>query len=317
VERRHDGPAYSLLLDTDRPAEVTALTAALRDSSIPFESGLLPGSPPRVLFWVPAEHEAEARRLLSRSGPARRGARSASRLLGTVAPTAPARRALWAAGALVTLHLGIVAWMALLPPGPELLRLAGLVRDALIEQPWRLLSSLFVHSGPRHVLANGLGFAVFVVPLTATLGGARSAWIYLASGIGGGIGAVAFAPSHVTIVGSSGAVAGLFGAWIVVRWRQSRGADFVARHRIRTLGIGLLVLPSLLNPSTASGDPISIGSHVGGMLTGMVIGGLLSLRRAPDPDRPDLDVDEAAEDPPDRTPGPATVDPGSRTPRRY
>ena len=38
----------------------------------------------------------------------------------------------------------------------------------------------------------------------------------------------------------------------------------------------MLVLPSLLSPMTATGQSVSVSSHVGGLATGMLIGVLLS-----------------------------------------
>ena len=80
------------------------------------------------------------------------------------------------------------------------------------------------------------------------------------------------------IVGSSGAVAGLFGAWVVLTLRAARHATLGWRARVRTLGIALLFLPSLINPSTSDGRPVSVSSHMGGLLTGMTVGALLSNR---------------------------------------
>ncbi len=100
--------------------------------------------------------------------------------------------------------------------------------------------------------------------------------IYFAAGIGGGITAMGFAHPGAVIVGSSGAVAGLFGAWVVLALRRARRATMTGRARIRTLGIAMLVLPSLLSPITSSGQSVSVSSHIGGLTTGMVIGVLIS-----------------------------------------
>ncbi|NIM60369.1 MAG: rhomboid family intramembrane serine protease, partial [Acidobacteria bacterium] len=112
---------------------------------------------------------------------------------------------------------------------------------------------------------------------------ARAAVVYLAAGIGGGIAAVTLADYGTFILGSSGAVSGLFGAWVVLALDRARASDLPRRARIRTAGVALLVLPSLVNPTTASGEPISVSSHIGGAATGMAVGILLSrgwLRRA-------------------------------------
>ena len=181
-------------------------------------------------------------------------------------------------GFLVLIHLGLAFWAAgPLPPGRALTEQGGLLSGGTLGEPWRLLTSLFLHSGPSHVLWNGLSMLVFAVPLLGRVGYLRTGLIYFAAGIGGGLVALQFSAPGTLIIGSSGAVAGLFGAWVVLTLRQARREPLGRRARIRTLGIALLVLPSLIKPSTAAGHPISISSHMGGLLTGMLIGALLSL----------------------------------------
>ena len=121
------------------------------------------------------------------------------------------------------------------------------------------------------------------------LGNSRAALIYLATGIGGGIAAISLSPPGVITLGSSGAVAGVFGAWIVMKLRHSAVESFTWRSRVRTVGIALLVLPSLLQPTTPRGQPISVGSHLGGLATGMVLGALISLPMRTRDDRDDSD----------------------------
>jgi rhomboid protease GluP len=179
------------------------------------------------------------------------------------------------------------------PPGRELLLRGGLLHEAVRSEPWRLVTSLFLHSGPSHVLWNGLALLVFAVPLLERLGLVRCAAIYLCSGIGGGLTAAWFADAGTLIIGSSGAVAGLFGAWVVIRLRLSRSSTLTGRERIRTLGIAMLVLPSLVQPVTSDGRSVSVSSHLGGMLTGMAIGVVLcALMRSLSPDRDGEDDDE-------------------------
>ena len=186
--------------------------------------------------------------------------------------------------AVIALHLllvlavdgGLLARHAMLEQG-------ALRKGATLVEPWRLVTSLVLHSSVRHVLANGLSMLVFAVPLLGWVGLPRAALVYLAAGVGGGITAVALADFGVSILGSSGAVAGLFGAWVVLALERASLADLPGRARLRTAGIALLVLPSLVNPLTAEGRPVSVSSHLGGALTGMLVGMALSrgwLRRS-------------------------------------
>jgi membrane associated rhomboid family serine protease len=171
--------------------------------------------------------------------------------------------------------------------GSEALRAGVLLRGSTLPEPWRLVTSLFLHADLRHALANGLSMLVFAVPLIERLGIRRTSEIYLASGVGGGITALSLARPGTAFLGSSGAVAGLFGAWAVITFSRASAEHLPVRARIRTLGIALLVLPSLLTPFTPDGRPISVASHVGGLITGMLIGaalsGLITRPSGPDP----------------------------------
>jgi rhomboid protease GluP len=197
---------------------------------------------------------------------------------GDVPSAFPWAETLLAAG-VVVVHLAILAWCSSpVPPGRALFDLGALVSGRVLDEPWRLLTSLVLHADVFHALANAVPLVVFAVPLLVGLGPARTSLLYLASGVGGGVAASTFARAGTAIVGSSGAVAGLFGAWAVLTYRETRGADLPTRARIRILGIALLMLPSLLSPTTATGQSVSVGAHVGGMLTGMAVGALLSRR---------------------------------------
>ena len=267
---------YRLLIDVDQSTEVARVRGVLDLARIPFRSGLLASTPPRVMFYVPASRLEQARDALGRHSdePEESGDDA----------EAPQQSAHFPSGAVqlvasvVLLHLGLVLWiLGPRPPGRELFGEAGLVPGLVLAQPWRLLTSLFLHSDPAHALWNGLAMLIFGVPLLTRLGAIRTAAIYLIAGAGGGSAAALFALPATVIIGSSGAVAGLFGAWIVVTLAGSRRGVAGWRAPVRILGVGLLFLPSLLNPVSSTGHAVSVSSHMGGLVTGMVIGALISL----------------------------------------
>ena len=57
---------------------------------------------------------------------------------------------------------------------------------------------------------------------------------------------------------------------------RARRRHFGWRGYVRTAGIALLVLPSFIHPVDAAGRTISVASHIGGMLTGMIVGVAIS-----------------------------------------
>ncbi|MDX1390451.1 MAG: rhomboid family intramembrane serine protease, partial [Acidobacteriota bacterium] len=175
--------------------------------------------------------------------------------------------------AVVLVHLAIV--FALVGPTPSAAVLAhagGLVSGSTRYEPWRLVTSLFVHSSPSHALWNGVSMLVFCVPLITTIGYARTAAVYLGAGICGGLAAVWATEPGVVIVGSSGAVAGLFGAWLSINVVRARRQALTRRALLRVVGVGLLVLPSFVSPTTSAGRAVSVESHMGGLIFGIVVG---------------------------------------------
>jgi len=279
------GPeSYSLLIEIGRAADVARVRGALDRAGLPFRSGLLVGSPPRVLFYVPESRIDEARTVLARFVADEAGAGHEADLEARWQPPREVEARFPAAAvqivaAVVLFHVALVLWMAgPWPPGPELLRAGGLVAGRIAAEPWRLLTALVLHADLPHALWNGLAMLVFAVPLLTRLGVVRTAAIYTIAGVGGGLAALAFARAGTVIIGSSGAVAGLFGAWVVHTLHATRAQRPGWRQRTRILGVALLFLPSLLNPTTSSGQPVSVSSHLGGLLTGMALGALISLR---------------------------------------
>jgi len=179
---------------------------------------------------------------------------------------------------MVLMHLGLVFWAgSSLPHSPDLIELGG-IGELTAQQPWRLLTAMFVHVDPAHVLWNGVSMLVFAVPLVGLFGYRETTLIYVAAGLGGGITAWLCLSPHSIVVGSSGAVAGLFGAWVVQAWHRAARSHLSWRAKVRSLGIAALVLPSLVSPVNAAGHPLSVASHLGGLATGIVVGALISRR---------------------------------------
>jgi len=178
---------------------------------------------------------------------------------------------------LILVHFAIV--LGLVGPHPDtarFVRLGGLVAGRLaLDEPWRFVTSLFLHADSSHVFWNGVSMIVFAVPLILELGYPIGAAIYLAGGVLGGIAGALVVPEGVVLIGSSGAVAGLFGAWIAITLLRARASPLPRQSRIRVVGIALLVLPSLVTPTTSTGEPISVGSHLGGLAAGLAAGALL------------------------------------------
>jgi membrane associated rhomboid family serine protease len=198
-----------------------------------------------------------------------------------------------------------------LPPAEVLEREQGELRargDALLgaraAMPWlrwgfvpaepgllAAFTSMWVHVGWLHLVGNMLYFFAAGPFLEDVYGRALFALLYVASGlVAVATHAVYFTGSPTPLVGASGAVAGVMGAFLI-----RLGAS-----RIRFLFLPLLVLPfyrvTLLLPAfvvlpfwflgqhwlarqAAGGDSVAYWAHVGGFAFGVVAAGVLRLAR--------------------------------------
>ncbi|HEX5041725.1 MAG TPA: rhomboid family intramembrane serine protease [Candidatus Polarisedimenticolaceae bacterium] len=260
--------------------EANRLEQALREAGIPCRLELQV-TPPALVLTVPEDFLEEARSLADELQDAMERAQPAA------FPWGPFRLC----AGLALLHLGLVA--ALVGPHPtlaRLLRLGALQGDRFFSEPWRLLTSLFLHADVLHAAWNGLALVAFGVPVAERWGLGRATAIYLGAGIGGGLVAMLQEGGGTVILGASGAISGLFGAWLVDRvGRLRRRRRRTPRDVVRIVGIGLLYLPALLNPTTPEGGRISVAAHVGGLIAGALLtsGFLHREARAPLAERSD------------------------------
>jgi membrane associated rhomboid family serine protease len=124
---------------------------------------------------------------------------------------------------------------------------------------WRMITAAFLHYGPLHLGMNMYGLYLGGTLLEHVIGRWRFALLYLASGVAGSAGALLITPNSTT-AGASGAIFGIFGALFVLE-RQ--------RH-ISTGGqVAMLIVLNLVFTFAVPG--ISIGGHIGGLISGVAL----------------------------------------------
>lgn len=137
-------------------------------------------------------------------------------------------------------------------------------------EPWRFITSAFAHGSLMHIAFNMYALWVMGTYLEPMLGRARFLAIYLLSAFGGSVfylllaapqtyeEAVAFGPGMwwTPAVGASGAVFGLFGAFLVLQRRLGRSAAGMY------VVIGINAVIGFVLPN------IAWQAHLGGALTG-------------------------------------------------
>lgn len=129
----------------------------------------------------------------------------------------------------------------------------------------RLITSGFLHAGIAHILFNMWALYLFGPPLERDVGSAPFAGLYFASMLAGGAVFFVLGPPGGLAVGASGAIFGLFGAWLGAAWRSRHSLAGRASLRQLLLLLGInAVLPFVV-------PRIAWEAHLGGFLAGLVI----------------------------------------------
>jgi len=133
-------------------------------------------------------------------------------------------------------------------------------------EPWRMLTAALVHSDSSffHILFNMYSLLVLGPLLEGLVGRARFAWIYVLSAFGGSLAVLYLAPGQA-VVGASGAIFGMLGAFFVIQRRLGGRSTQLIVLIALNLAIGFVV------------PGISWQAHVGGLVVG-AIAALIMLR---------------------------------------
>lgn len=130
---------------------------------------------------------------------------------------------------------------------------------------WRGLTAAFLHGGMMHILFNMYFLYIFGPRLEQQVGSVAFSGIYLASAAGGSVASFLFGPSNAISVGASGALFGLFGAWIYAAYRQRGSAAGSAMFN----QLGGLLLINMALPLFIPN--IDWRAHLGGLVTGIAV----------------------------------------------
>jgi membrane associated rhomboid family serine protease len=138
-------------------------------------------------------------------------------------------------------------------------------------QWWRLITSIFLHGGLIHVFANTFGLVFAGLFLEPKLGRVKFAGVYLAVGVLASLTSLWWHNATVS-VGASGAIFGLYGTLLALILTKVYPRDF-----------GKAFLPSILifigyNLLMGLRGSVDNAAHLGGLVSGFVIGLLLSQR---------------------------------------
>ncbi len=138
---------------------------------------------------------------------------------------------------------------------------------------WRLLTYMFLHGGPLHIAMNMWCLWNLGTLCESLYGRWTYAAIYLITGVAGGLASVAWNP-RVLSVGASGAIFGLAGALIASFYLGEFSLSGISikgtLSSLLSFAAFNLFLGSLI-------PGIDIACHVGGLVSGLILGALIAL----------------------------------------
>lgn len=147
-------------------------------------------------------------------------------------------------------------------------------------QPWVMfLTYPFLHSGLYHMLGNMIVLYLIGRILVPRVGQPGFAVLYIVSGIGGGLGFALLNDGVQPMVGASGALFGLIGAW---KWQDwfSYSRNGYGRRRLVVDVVGLILLNLVL--WVVQDGRLAWEAHLGGFLTGWLAATLMVARHDSD-----------------------------------
>ncbi len=132
-------------------------------------------------------------------------------------------------------------------------------------EPWRIITSMFLHFGIVHLLVNMYGLYVLGAVLEPALGTTRFLLLYFFCGIAAGIASLIF-NLYVPSAGASGAIFGLFGYRL--------GAEFIGSFHDRQKLLNVLinfVIFVAINGYISTQVNVDMAGHIGGCFAGLLL----------------------------------------------
>ena len=148
----------------------------------------------------------------------------------------------------------------------------ALVNFLVADGEWyRIFTAALLHGSIMHIFFNMYALYLFGPRLEQQVGGPAFAAMYVAAAGTGGAASYIFGSPLQVSIGASGAIFGLFGAWIFVAWKM-RGTPG-GRSMFNQLGVLLAI--NLALPLFVGG--IDWRAHMGGLAGGILIAWLWSV----------------------------------------
>jgi rhomboid protease GluP len=259
----------------------------------------------RLVGFEAASEDGRLRTVVLRARSRREAREIASRLPNTVTPAFAAEAAalenfldgvetltprVWVTWAIIALNVLVYAIMVRTGGGFPKISLHSAIAfgsnfgpDTVNGEPWRLLTSMFVHLGFAHIVLNMLLLGYVGIIVERLYGNARFAALYLFAGLAASLTGLCL-HYGLNSAGASGAIFGVLGALLayVVRFWSTMPRTLHAK-RFRT--VASIIIYSLVNGLTHPG--VDNAAHFGGLIAGFAMGWILARPADRSEPRPD------------------------------
>jgi membrane associated rhomboid family serine protease len=155
---------------------------------------------------------------------------------------------------------------------------ARVVHETSLASLFTLFSSIFLHGGFDHIIGNMLYLWIFGDNIEDAFGPLRFLGVYLVCGlVGSGLHILSAPGSTVPMIGASGAISGVLGAYLILypKARVLALVPFIFFFRLvalpASLFLGVWILLQFLYLGTGSAG-VAWLAHIGGFATGVGFG---------------------------------------------
>lgn len=160
------------------------------------------------------------------------------------------------------------------PSVDSLINWGGNLRYLTIHgQFWRLLTSIFLHSGIIHLAANMYALLFVGAALEKAIGKNKFLFSYLVTGIVASLNSLMF-HDNIVSVGASGAIFGLFGVLLALLLFKEFNVNDVSKKNLLS-SVGFFIFYNIIYGFNKAG--IDNAAHIGGLISGFIIGLLFYL----------------------------------------
>ena len=147
--------------------------------------------------------------------------------------------------------------------------------NRVLVRPWGVLTYMFVHLGFLHLAGNMAFLWVFGDNVEDAMGYFRFLLFYLLCGVIAGLTHIALEPdSQIPVIGASGAVGGIIGAYLMLHPNVKVWVLALYRIPLRITAawaIGVWVAVQIYNAFFSEVNGVAWGAHLGGLAAGAVL----------------------------------------------